>query len=151
MRKVLIAEEALTYNAAKPTVDAIEQLVKDESQLNRLLEEAYTKVYGTEAEFQSRLALLTEENARGGNRLTPEQLTQRARALIEDKIKECVNGTVDTFKKRAARLDKVMQTLDKRIGLPERPVSSLRLHESEVTRNIVFLNPLSTCGLRKAA
>jgi hypothetical protein len=63
-----------------------------------------------------------------------------------------VNGTVDTFKKRAARLDKVMQTLDKRIGLPERPpVSSLRLHESEVTRNIVFLNPLSTCGLRKAA
>ena len=58
---------------------------------------------------------------------------------------------MDTFKKRAARLDKVMQTLDKRIGLPERPVSSLRLHESEVTRNIVFLNPLSTRGLRKAA
>jgi hypothetical protein len=43
-----------------------------------------------------------------------------------------------------------MQTLDKCIGMPVRPVSSLRLQESEGTRNIVFLH-LNDRGLRKAA
>ncbi len=49
-RKILVAEEALTYNAARPTLGTIDQLMDDEPRLRRVLAEAYSKIHADAAD-----------------------------------------------------------------------------------------------------
>jgi hypothetical protein len=49
-RKLLVAEQSLTYQAAKPTVDAINELVGDEARRRNLLKPVYELIYGADTQ-----------------------------------------------------------------------------------------------------
>ncbi len=121
-RRNLVAEEALTWEAARPTAEAIEALVKDEARLRGILEGSYKKIYATEAEGARRLRQMIEKERGLGAVVTdPAQLQQYRERVVEDVtklIQNKVDRTVTVLQTRAKRLQEVLKGLNQRNALP---------------------------------
>lgn len=121
-RKGLVAEQALTWEAARPTVEAVETLAQDEPRLRKLIEGSLRKLYDTEAErVRLRLRLLDLEQVPAASRNDAELLQrydQRVRQSMEAKIGGKLETAVNTFKARAKHLRETMQGLNERNALP---------------------------------
>ncbi len=160
-RKGLVAEEALTYQAAKPTVQAIDELVKDESRLRGILEGSFEKIYATEPEIQ-KLAERLRSNPLAANK-TVEELRSLAAQRIKGQIEDRVDQAVELLRARGAKLDRVMQGLNQRNAIPLssldgglRPLSERLAHDivflqMERARDLGRLATLRSLELRRAA
>ncbi|MBI5687297.1 MAG: hypothetical protein HZC54_19665 [Verrucomicrobia bacterium] len=68
-RKNIVAEEALTFKAAKPMLDKIEKLMADKPGLRKLLKEAYEKIHPDPAEVAKAVQETVENLERRASRL----------------------------------------------------------------------------------
>lgn len=81
-RKNLVAEEALTYNDAQSTIDAIHELVADEPKLPKILDDALRKIHGTEREIEVK----RPEPTKSGPALVPPALVAGRRTDREGRF-----------------------------------------------------------------
>jgi len=149
-RKNIVAEEALTFNAAKKTIDDIQKLVNDEPRLRKLLDGSFRKIHGTEREIQVKTQKLMEDMRVAKSPITAEEARKRVVARIEEKIQDKVKGTIDAIKARASHLDDVMRHLNKRNAITP-PMARLSFPKDEIFRRVVFLQIPKHAVFRRAA
>jgi len=159
-RKGLVAEEALTYDAAKPTVDAIIDMLNPakEEKLKKLLDRAFRKVYGNPGEVErlTKRALEARKAMKKSVDLTDATVKAEIEAdvakLINNKIEAKVTDSVEFLRTRSNKLDECMKGLNERNAIPlTGPVEPVGWLDDELTEKVVFLYILNHTPLRRAA
>jgi hypothetical protein len=117
-RKNIVAEEALTYNAAKPVIDKIDDLLKDEDKLRKLLDGCFRKIHGTEQEIQLKAARLFDDMRIAKMPITEAEARSRVIGRLNEKIARKVNDAHEALKIRGSHLEDVMRRLNKRNAVP---------------------------------
>lgn len=139
-RKQILMEEALSYDAAKETIEAIEKLVADKPKLKELLREVYVSVHlspkrievagadfialkkseGKFVEEGGKLIDKTGEIMKPGDVLDIALVHKEMERRLNSRIEKYVETSVATLEARTkdGRLHKAMKRLDERRGAP---------------------------------
>jgi tetratricopeptide (TPR) repeat protein len=159
-RKGLVAEEALTYQAAKPTVDEIIKLVDpaNEEGLRKLLEDAFMKVHGNEVEIERLTKRLIDGKKAMGEVVdlakpgVKEALRSNVLEAIKLTIKPKVEDSINFLRTRAKKLDKCMRGLNERSATP---LASRRRQldpfDDDMLSRVALFHIFKTVSLRRAA
>jgi hypothetical protein len=127
-RKGLVAEEALTYQAAKPTVDRISDLMQpgNEQRLRDMLTASYKKMYASDGSIKTWMVDFVEQQRAKGRTL---DITQPAvmDQVCQEVVKAKVDASLAAFRTRNARLDECMRGLNDRNAIPLPPADTSRL------------------------
>jgi len=159
-RKGLVAEESLTYKDSLQTVDKIKDIVSDEQEFRKVIQDTYEGAFKTDEIIKQRIEIVKDIKERTNAerikrqmepfKIDPEQIRRDVITDIDGEIKQMVDRTVETAKSREVRLKEVMKGLDQRHVVPRR-TSQVSAPESEIFRRVVFLNILKPTVLRRAA
>jgi hypothetical protein len=159
-RKGLVAEEALTYQAAKPMVNDILKLVDpaNEARLRKLLEDAFMKVHGSETEIERLMKRFVENKKAVGEIVdltkpeVREALREQTIRAIKSTIEPKIEDSLEFLRARAKKLDKCMQGLNERNAIP-----LVYLHprldpfDDSLMQRVVLLHIFDHISLQKAA
>ncbi len=156
MRKCLIADEAMTFQAAEPVILEIENLFVNgtkAAEAEKIITEAYVKT-----ELQSRVNRMAE--LKGANLADPAvraALEQEARLSLAAKFKEKIDLALPNLKARAPKIRDCMKHCHNRNGLPiiesiehTPDHSSLQIDDDFLIR-FTMLHYLNRLPQRKAA
>jgi hypothetical protein len=124
-RKGLLAEEALTYQAAQPTVDELGKILANDERFRKYLNDGFAKVYANEPEIDRLVNVIAEGKRLGGETVNlADEATMKAmrKSALEyiqvKKIDPEIEKAMPFLRERGTGIDECMRGLNQRNAIP---------------------------------